>query len=222
MALAKWRNLLDIRIKKTGIIASVISTVTIIGLSGMALAAEFSADSKQTVGEKMTITGKTYVKGNLERKETYGKAAQVMIVRPDKGIMWILKPTEKKYTEMKIRGPKGNMLDKLKQIPNFKKAGTARISGYMCDKYTFNDTKNNITGTAYISSQLGHELKVDANMMGMKTILELKNIKEGPQPISLFSVPKGYKKQEMVPMKMPGMGGKGMPKFPGMGGKMPH
>lgn len=213
---------MDIRIKNTGIIASVISTAAIIGLTSMALAAEFSADSKQTAGPNMTISGKTYVKGNLERKETNGPMAQVMIVRPDKGLMWILKPTEKKYTEMKIRGPKGNMLDKLKQIPNFKKVGTAKISGYMCDKYTFNDTKNKVTGTAYISSQLGHELKVDANMMGMKTMLELKNIKEGTQPISLFNIPKGYKKQEMVPMKMPGMGGKGMPKFPGMGGKMPH
>jgi len=213
---------LDIRIKKTGIIASVIATVAVIGLSGLALAAEFSADSKQTVGPKMIITGKTYVKGNLERKETNGPAAQIMIVRPDKGIMWIIKPSEKKYTEMKMRGPQGNMLEKLKQIPNFKKAGTAKISGYMCDKYTFNDTKNKITGTAYISTQLGHELKVDANMMGMKTILELKNIKEGTQAMSLFSIPKGYKKQEMVPKKMPGMGGKGMPKFPGMGGKMPH
>lgn len=213
---------MDIRIKKTGIIASVISTVAIVGLTGVALAAEFSADSKQIVSSNMTITGKTYVKGELERKETNGPTAQIMISRPDKGVVWILKPAEKSYTEMKMRGPKGNMLEKLKQIPNFKKIGTAKVAGYLCDKYTFNDTKNNITGTAYISAQLSHELKVDANMMGMKTMLELKNIKEGNQAISLFSIPKGYKKVTMTPMGMPGMGGKGMPRIPGMGGRIPH
>lgn len=213
---------MGIRFKKTGIIASVISTVAIVGLTGMALAAEFSADSKQSVSGNMTMTGKTYVKGELERKDTNGPTAQVTIARPDKGVIWILKTADKSYSEMKIRGPKGNMLNKLKQIPNFKKVGTAKIAGYMCDKYTFNDTKNNITGTAYISPKLQHELKVDANMMGMKTILELNNIKEGRQAASLFSIPKGYKKVEMTPMRIPGMGGKGMPKFPGMGGRMPH
>lgn len=239
---------MDSRIKGKRIAASVVAAAAVLGLTSMALAAEFSADSKQSMpgpNGSMSITGKIFVKGLMQRQESSGPMGKqvmirrVMIRRPDKGLVWMLMPAQKSYMEQRTgkadlkSAPSMNAM--LKRMPNYKKVGTARIAGYICDKYTYKDTERKISGTAYISPQLKQQLKLDTQMPTGKMSYILSNIREGKQPGSLFSIPKGYKKMTM-PMgglggasrMMPGMrGGKMMPGMPGMrGGKgmpgMPH
>jgi hypothetical protein len=208
---------MDIKMKNIGITTSVISTVAILGLASLALSAEFSADSKRVMpsfyGGTTTITGKVAVKGEMERQETVSPTKQIMIIRPDKGVKWIVNPTKRTYTEMPVQPVESrkSLPDKMKHIPNFKKAGTAKVAGYVCDKYTFNDTKNQLSGAVYFSNRLQHELKADTKMFGINISSGLSNIKEGKQSASLFNIPKGYKKVQVSPMGLPGLFGKGMP-----------
>ncbi len=216
------------RFDRTYVFAFILSVVSALSVTGATQAGEFSANSKQSMpgynGSSVTTVGKIFIKGQIERNETASPIKQISIIRPDKGVTWILNPAQKTYIEMQVQPAESrkSLPDKMKHITNFKKAGTAKVAGYLCDKYTYNDKKINISGAVYISPKLNYQLKADTQMFGMNTTFELSNIKEGKQAESLFNIPKGYKKVKLKPFKMPGMGGKGMPKFPGADGSKQH
>ena len=221
---------MDYRLGVKRIAVSAVSAAAVLGLAGMALAAEYSADVKQSMpGQNgaMNMNAKIYVKGQMERRESSGPMGKMItIVRRDKGVAWVLMPAQKSYMERKMGNvnSKGDtMASILKRMPNYKKVGTANIAGYVCDKYTFKDTERKTSGTAWISPQLKAQLKMEMKMGNGKMNYALSNIKEGKQANSLFNIPKGYKKMEMgMGMGMPGMGGPGMGGpgmgMPGMGG----
>lgn len=207
--------------------ARVVIAVVLMGmflLTGACLAAEFSASvtqkmtSKQMKGMNMDMSGKMYVKGIMQRQEISSPMGkQIMIMRPDKGLMWMITPANKTYTEIKT--PKVDAKTKptiesmIKKNPNLKKIGSEKISGYTCDKYKFTDKARNASGTIWISTKLQQEVKTSIQSPQGSMTMSLSNIKEAKQPDSLFTVPKGYKKQEMP--KMPG-GAPGMPGMPPM------
>jgi outer membrane lipoprotein-sorting protein len=77
-----------------------------------------------------------------------------------------------------------------------KKVGTEKVNGYVCDKYVSIPKKPDLEkSTTWFSRKLGFAVK----SVSPSDSMELTNIKEGSQPASLFTVPKGYQ-------KMPGMG----------------
>lgn len=208
---------MDYRIRLKGIAVSVIASAALLGIAGMALAAEFSADMKQSMpgpNGNMTMNTKIFVKGQMERRESSGPMGKmVTIIRRDKGVMWMLMPAQKSFMEqpMMNSNPKADPIASiLKRMPNYKKAGTAKIAGYVCDKYTFKNTERKSSGTAYISPELKMELKMEMQSDRGKMSYVVSNIKQGKQANSLFNIPSGFKK-----MAMPSMGGMG---GPGMGG----
>lgn len=196
-------------------------------LASICMAAEFSANVAQKMSSKqmgsMDITGKVYAKGLIQRQEVKSPMGkQIVITRPDKGVMWMISPATKSYTEMKI--PKVDMKKKpsieslIRKNPNLKSLGTEKISGYVCNKYKYNDPQTKTTGTIWVSTKLQQELKTSIQSARGSMTMLMTNIKEAKQPDSLFAIPRGYKKQEMP--KMPGMGGApgkgGMPGMPPM------
>lgn len=211
---------------KLALIALVATILATLVLSSMVFAADFSASMKQTMSSpmgNMSMDGKLYVKGIMQRQDVstpMGK--QIVIIRPDKGTVWVLHPSDKTYMEQSIakmdpRNPP-TVESMLKRMPNFKKIGSEQISGYQCDKYKFADKTRNLSGTVSISPKLKQELKTNVKTSQGSMNLVLSNVKETAQPASLFNLPAGYKKMAMpqMPGGAPGMGGPGGPP-PGFG-----
>lgn len=98
----------------------------------------------------MQQTGRVYIDKDRMRIETSGGIAdQIMIVRQDKGVMWIINPKAKTYTEMSkgdfhkvtdsLKGPPANQARKSHfeiQPTTYKKiASGEKIGSWTCDKY---------------------------------------------------------------------------------------
>ena len=171
----------------------------------MAPGAEYSADVKQVMpapGGIINVEYRTYVKGQMERHErTFKMGKDIQIIRRDKGVIWYLMPSKKRFTETKMID--GNpTVDRiasiLKKMPNYyTKAGREKVAGYVCDKYTFETATT--SGTAWISPELDAQLKMDmkmnrGRMSSVKLSYAMSNIKEGTQPKALFTIPAGYRK----------------------------
>lgn len=206
-----------IRVIEKWLIVSIISTIIVFGLTGIALAVEFSADIKQGMpGPNATTTyvkGKICIKGHSERKEYYNFNWPILIFLPDMGVELQLFADTKQYGEISRVIPfrersvslnsTRNVLRYLQKLPAFKKVGKTKIAGFMCYKNTFIDSKNEISGIVYVSPKLGCLLKMSVNTIGGKETLELSNIMQCKQPNSLFCIPKGYHK--LPPHPGPGM-----------------
>jgi outer membrane lipoprotein-sorting protein len=176
----------------------------ILVLSGSSIAAEFSADLLLKQGGK-TMTGKVYVKGDKTRQEFVQQGQkQITILRPDKGITWVLMPAEKIYMEMSSQ--EGAAYDpqldlNIKDKAEIKLLGKETVNGYMCDKYQYiyRDTSMG-TATQWVSKQLNVPIKTEYKSTSGYMLTEYKNIKEGNIQDSLFEVPGDY-----ALLSLPGM-----------------
>jgi hypothetical protein len=184
-----------------------VTAVAVFLLIGGVAAAEFSADIVQTVGAKK-LTYRLYVKRQKIRQEVqqpYGPPVTA-IMRPDRGLLWIVTPQKKSYRE--VRGGKNAlsadiMEQRLKKTATRKPVGKQTIGGYVCDKYvyTFKNKKRG-TVTEWFAPKLGFQLPIKMVMIrpASPTItIEYKNIKQTSLPDSLFEPPTGYRKTSGKP-----------------------
>lgn len=193
---------MEIVIKRKDFLVIIIVIVTVIIFQNIAVSAEYSANMKVTVAG-MISNGKIFVKGQTERLENYNRifGKSIVITRRDKGVRWMLNPAQKSYIEVKIdeKEPK-TILDEFRNaMTSFRKVGTKKISGYMCDKYIYcNKITSNTSGIVYFSPQLNRALKDDqtdgTKMDSLKEDLIIDNIKLGLQNDTLFRIPQGYRK----------------------------
>jgi outer membrane lipoprotein-sorting protein len=178
-------------------------------ISGAVTAAEYTGKmiemrpSNATKGPESKDFSKFYVKGVKVRDEMLiGKSTQVNILRPDKGIAWVLDTATKTYREIKYNGKRGPMFYKTKMmvenLPNVKNLGPEKMNGYDCTKYTVSGgtTSNNstYTETLWLADKLGMVIKFQFIYEKFSNGFVLQEIKEAKQPDSLFELPKGYKK----------------------------
>jgi hypothetical protein len=186
-----------------GMVLACVLTVVFV-FSGVSIAAEFTADLLlKQAGE--TITGKVYIKGDKTRQEyLQGGEKQVMIYRHDKGIMWVLIPSEKIYMEMSSQ--EGAAYDpqfdqNIEDKAQIKLLGKETVNGYVCDKYQYiyHDTSMG-TVTQWFSKKLDYPIKSEYKAPTSYMLTEYKNIKEGKVDNSLFEVPGDY-----ALMSLPGM-----------------
>jgi len=180
------------------------SVVLVFVLGTLASAAEFKADIVQKVGGD-TIYQKLFVKNDMERNEISAPTGkQLIIVRFDKRVVWVLNQTNKTYAETPI-SPKVRMGSLWPQLAKFnksvKKVGTETVKGYVCDKYRLNGAiktldgkSSSANGMSWVSQKLNRDMKADMSTNAVKVIVEVQSVKEGKQPDSLFEIPKGYKK----------------------------
>lgn len=187
----------------------------LLGAEFACLAADFSADVYE--GPKaLQKMGKIYTSGKMVRAELTVGTPRVTIIRPDKKLVWVITPGTKQYIEAPITSPA--MMDPRSdnmfvQQSTVKSMGTETVSGYSCKKtmYTFKGAtgKNKaMAGQQAIrcySSKLDWPIKTQMMAPGKSYIQELRNIKIGKQPASLFEIPKGYKKTaSQMPSGKPG------------------
>jgi hypothetical protein len=179
------------------------------------LAADFSADVY--AGPKaLQKQGKIYTSGKMIRVETTMGGSQITIMRPDKKMAWLISPATKQYVEAPMTRPE--MMDPrsdkmFTQNATKKNLGKETVSGFSCEKtvYTFKGMPGNSKSGAgqqairCYSSKLDWPIRTQMIAPGRTFVQELRNIKLGKQPATLFVVPKGYKKMAMpTPSGTPG------------------
>ncbi len=188
---------------KRMLIFSVIFSVSFAALAflgvAQAKASEFSADMFIVPKGDEPMQGKIFVKGDKVKQETCGDdETQVMIIRPDRKLTWMLSPEEKTYIEMPYQSADKTFeewtADKEK---NAKFLGEETVSGMPCRKYEIMEDGEKTS--LWIAKQFPFPIKIEDSEM----TLEYKNIKLGPLDDSLFELPAGYEKIAMpaVPPK---------------------
>jgi len=173
---------------------------------------EFSADVVMInlKDQSERAVGKLYVGNFRQRKEMMvpdratGQMGQVIqIVNPQRQAMWQVFPEKKQYWEWTGKIP-------MEQPPlpgdsrhvcaqgkdrgvSCKQLGNMNLSGRETDKWELSFTRDGKTmqSLVWIDPKLGMPIREEMANMGA---MELRNIKEGPQPDNLFEIPAGFEK----------------------------
>lgn len=184
--------------------------LTIVALSGISFASEFTADFIMK-GGAMSGKGKVWVKGQKMRQEFGDQMGKMItIIDLDQGFSWVLIPANKTYIKNKIKTKgKGFRPDNFvgmqqgQMEAQIKLVGTEKVNGYNCDKYliTFENKQMGIM-TQWFAKKLNYPIKIinKSTMMG-DVVSELKDIRRVSVKDSLFKLPSGYKemKQPQIP-----------------------
>lgn len=158
-----------------------------------AKAVEFSADMFiQPKGDE-AMTGKIFVKGDKVRQETSEEGeTQIMIIRPDKKLTWMLTPEEKTYMEMPYQAEDKTFEEwTADKEQKSKLLGEETVSGLACKK--FESVEDGEKTYFWISKQFPFPIKVE----DAEVTMEYRNIKAEPIADSLFELPAGYEKMSM-------------------------
>ena len=171
-------------------------------------------------------------KGRIRTEFTGGDEDVVMIELGDKkGTSLMLMPKEKRAMKQSRAAMESAVDDKMKKkmkadgavaAPvdvNVEDLGDETLEGRTLKKLRM--TVPDGTALGWFDKSTGAPARMEGTVNGETTVMEWKNLKVGPQPASLYEVPKGYELMDMDEMMgqmkgMPGMGG--MAGMPGMGG----
>ncbi len=165
---------------------------------------QFSGDMKMTAAGQHS-TGKIYWGNGKVRLDMDAAGHDVTMVQdlPRKTSYMILHQ-QRVYMEMGAGNSGGHMQtpDLMRYDPNdpcaaepgytCKKLGSEMINGRSCDKWEF--AGPNGSRTVWIDRKLHFPIRTMSPEGGE---MDVTNVKEGPQPASLFQVPAGYTKMEM-------------------------
>lgn len=152
-----------------------------------------------------------HVSGNKVRAETNGPAGTVMVVDVAANTAILLLPQEKTFVDMRRLGHMNQAFmpvdvddpchtwqargaaDGDDTHWTCRRVGTETVGGRETIKYAASSSKGD-DGFVWIDPRLKFMVRsVNAAGHGM----ELRDIREAPQPPSLFEIPAGYKQQEM-------------------------
>lgn len=172
---------------------------------------QLSSDVVSRAGAE-TQRSKIYVSGDKMRTEV---ADNIMIIRLDKSVTWMVMVSEQMYMEQSI--------DR-KMVPQTSKEmqgeiervllGNETIDGIQTQKFKVTYQQGNKQETIYQwLMDSGFPIKMEA--VDGSWSVEYKNISFGPQPDSLFEVPAGFQK-----VSMPFGGGSGAPSLEDIMSKM--
>jgi len=175
-----------------------LSLVILITLTtfGFSLAAEFSADFYvKTTGED-DVKGKIFVKGNKIRQEVTEEGdTQIMIIRPDKNVTWMITPGEKMYMEIPYESDSQSVEPWTpEKEKSAKYLGEETVNGHAAKKYEIVEEGEKVT--YWVSKKLNFPVKIEDS----ESVMEYRNIKEGSVADSHFEVPSGYEKMTMPVM----------------------
>ncbi|MHC1724884.1 MAG: DUF4412 domain-containing protein [Syntrophobacteraceae bacterium] len=159
----------------------------------VAMAVEFSAEMVVQPKGDEPMTGKIYVKGDKVRQETTEEGeTQIMIIRPDKKLTWMITPEEKAYMEMPYQSEDKTFEEwTAEKEKKAKFLGEETVSGLACRKYE--SLEDGEKTYFWIAKQFPFPIKVE----DAEVTMEYKNIKSGSVPDSLFELPAGYEKMAM-------------------------
>jgi hypothetical protein len=157
---------------------------------------DYSADREVQSGERWQTMVVHYSPGK-ERMELTGAAARgnVMIVRYDRGVTWVLMPRLGAYLE--LPNNVGDNISSVMQSLDLQPAGRERIDGVEAAKYRVD---GKLQGFMWIGAQ-GIPLRIDGDLdVDGKTTpahLEQHNVVVAPQAAELFELPGGLARIEL-------------------------
>ncbi len=164
--------------------------------AGESPSAEYSAEQTTKI-DKMVFVSKIYVQGEKTRTETQQNPQQtVSILRRDKGVLWVLWPQMKAYTETQSPVPRTSEGKEERQF-----LGTEQVNGYQTQKFkvTGKDLQGQpIVSYQWVAKELGG-LVVRRQLDG--ALIELRNVVIAPQPPDLFEIPEGFNKISLKPQR---------------------
>jgi len=178
----------------------------------------YSAEQVRIKGGKTEKVGEIHVapdKIRLEMRGPNGGGRMIVIVRKDKMVAYTVFPNQKKYVKQLL--DEKDLEKRMGQLSKTMKGkeedlGTETVNGYECEKKRV-ETSMHIMGreiktnaTIWISDQMDFPLRTE-NDKG--DITEMRNIKPGNQPDSLFEAPEGYKEAANMMEIMAGAMGRG-------------
>ncbi|MBI5587006.1 MAG: hypothetical protein HY889_01415 [Deltaproteobacteria bacterium] len=159
---------------------------------------EYSAET-MTITGGLFSTGKVYHAPYMERREERAPGKeQVTITRMDKLVVWLLMPGEKTYIEIPVRQAMERSQSPEDLDYQYTRLGPELINGIITIKSRMEAVGQNGTvyeGYIWVTGE-GILLKMVSRERGRpwtEVSTELQGLKIGPQPRSLFEVPKGYK-----------------------------
>ena len=161
-----------------------------------AVTVEYSADSL-VEAEGMSMRTRVYHATGKERREiTMEGQRQVMILRMDKGVSWMLVPNSRQYMEMPFGvGPESSG-DLAGYDIQRTAVGKERVNGLDTTKYQIAlDSPEGVRFNGFMwSTEQGVVVKMEASAAGERAHMrmELSNIRIGPQDAQLFEIPDGY------------------------------
>ncbi len=204
---------------------------TVLGAAGIAVAAgapefayagasqppkvQYSADSHMETSEAV-IDGTVHVAPGMERREFIQDGEkQVLIMRHDKKVMWMLMPDDQAYLEMALGQDGGRKDDVSAYKITQTKVGSETVNGIPTtkSKIIMIGPKGDKLGGFYWTTKEGIVVKIDAIAVDKSSKerlkMELTNLKVGKQDASVFEIPAGYSKMDMGGMGKLMMGGGG-------------
>ncbi|HUU41282.1 MAG TPA: DUF4412 domain-containing protein [Desulfatiglandales bacterium] len=163
---------------------------------------EYSADMIMETGQG-TMNSKVYhALGGKDRQEmSVGGSTQIMIMRLDKKVGWVLMPAQKSYMEMSLDESKQKSGTNVNDCDmNISPLGDETVNGVKATKSKVSMScpdNENYDGNMWVTKD-GIMVKMDAVAgQGSKQTrlkIDLKNLKIGKQDPSLFEIPAGYQK----------------------------
>jgi hypothetical protein len=164
---------------------------------------EYSADSIMET-EQMTMKSRVYHAADKERREMdAGGMKQVMIMRLDKKVGWMLMPDQHMYMEMNFAQAQERSGDLSDYQIEQSVVGEETVNGHKTTKHkvVVTDKKGNKFGGFMWTTKEGIMVKLDAiaksgnSKTRMK--MDLQNLKIGRQDPKLFEIPAGYNKMDI-------------------------
>ncbi len=157
---------------------------------------EFSADVV-TQSQGHEIQSRTYISKDKIRNETMG---QIMIIRKDLNVMWIVMPDQGMYIENPIdlnavARTSQTMPGETERVP----MGKETIDGRVTDKFkiTYDAGRGPVTMFQWIGDR---QIPVKMEAEDGSWSVNYKNIQFGPQSAALFEIPEGIQKMQMPNM----------------------
>lgn len=160
---------------------------------------EYSADTL-TRSEGMLTRGRVYHAPYMERREErVSGRRQVVITRMDLKLVWILMPDEKTYAEVPVSEAMGRSRNPADLDYKYTTVGPEFVNGVLTTKSAMEATGPDGTGYEGYIWVTGEGILVKMTTrargaQGAEFSTELKNIKTGTLPRSLFKVPAGFRR----------------------------
>ncbi len=185
--------------------------------------ADYSADNLLSSGSQQMPIKVHYSQEKLRQEMTLPGAAgsSVSISRYDLGVIWVLMPDQKMYTETRMTGETADEDWRSAELLEQTELGHETINGEKTTKYRIvanSDDKTNDSALIWLTDDgimMRMESVVEENGRQETFTQEITRLSRGKQDARLFEPPAGYTKMEM-PAFPAGMMGGGMMDEDGM------